>query len=197
MATANRVHGTPPLNSSLSTLSAKAPGQSESVVKNSDSRIQLGAVNRRNVLMNMIVKTAAMTASAGAMKTAAAFAGPDPIYTAIKAYYKEKGAFDVACNRVEELEKLARDRFGSDVTARDAFITQQLGMDATDYVNPFLEMLPALSKAVIDTKPTTDAGFLAKCVFIGEVKAHTPDAFDDSEVVLTIAADAQRFEVAA
>jgi hypothetical protein len=85
MATANRVHSTPPSDSSI---------DRESIVKNFDSRIQVGAVNRRYMLMNMIVRTAAMTATAGAMNTAATFAEPDPIYAAIEACRAAKHALD-------------------------------------------------------------------------------------------------------
>jgi hypothetical protein len=85
MATANRVHSTPPSDSSI---------DCESIVKNFDSRIQVGAVNRRYMLMNMIVRTAAMTATAGAMNTAAAFAEPDPIYAVIEACRDTKSALD-------------------------------------------------------------------------------------------------------
>ena len=48
--------------------------------------------------MNMIVRTATMTATAGAMNTAAAFAEPDPIYAFIEACRDTK----CALNAVED-----------------------------------------------------------------------------------------------
>jgi len=85
----------------------------------------------------------------------------DPILSKIQASRKTKEAFDAACAKHP-----------------DAYFDGPASTVLASY------------DAVARTAPTTLQGLLAKLVFIGEVKARTPDAFDDDVVLSTLAAAA-------
>ena len=152
MIEADRVLCTTRTDSSPSTtLSIDAIGGCESIVKSFDSKTERGAVLKRRTLMQMIVATTAMAATARSLENSArAFAEPDPIYATIRAYQAAKQAFDAAC---------AKDP--------DAYLD-----------DPALAVLDSFA-AVAGTAPTTLEGFLTKLAFIGEVRDRTPDVLDD------------------
>jgi hypothetical protein len=113
--------------------------------------------------MNMLYGTATMTAAGAVENPARAFAEPDPIYAAIRAYQAAKQGFDAAC---------AKDP--------DAYLD-----------DPALAVLDSFA-AVAGTAPTTLEGFLAKLAFIGEVRDHTPDVLDDGVALSTLTAEAKK-----
>src|SRR5207248_10568252 len=85
-----------------------------------------------------LLSIAAGGAVAAAIPTAAltAAAEPDPIYAAIQACREAKQASDEAYARVSQLQKLAKQRFGSgreQFKARNAFVEDILGEHPDDY----------------------------------------------------------------
>lgn len=88
----------------------------------------------------------------------------DPILLKIQASRKTREAFYAACSK-----------------------------DPHAYLDGPASTVMASYDAVARTAPRTLEGLLAKLAFIGEVKARTPDAFDDGVVVSMAATAAKRF----
>ena len=165
MNKAKRVLRTPPLSSSVSkSFLVDESDHRESIIKSFDSNNQLGAVNRRKVLMSLIVGTSAATATATLLKNlTTTFAEADPIHSAIETCRYRRRVFDAAHSK-----------------------------DPGIYAEGLAVVLWDAYDSFARTVPTTRAGIMAKLVFIDEVTEHTPDAFDDEVVSGTLITAAKR-----
>jgi len=204
MTKADRVHSTPPLNSS-SIQEANPPpeargesadsfshqpgiAQPESRNLTSESGKPAKGLSRRLMLGGLAILPAALPA--------AVEAAADPIYAAIAACREAREVADIAYSRTSALYREAKEKFGDDDTRKTRrmhrdYIEGVLGMDGDDYTDgPAFALYEAYDNFTL-TEPTTLAGLFAMLIYCEELVERDPDALELVDFVPTFAAAAK------